>query len=132
MESTDRIIFYDGDCGFCNRSVQFVLDHEKSAVLHFAALQSAFAVGFFERHNIGKADLSTFYFWEAGRMYSKSTGALRLLKYLRFPWPWLGWLKIVPRSWRDVVYDWVAKRRLKFAPAQCALPDAAQRKRFLG
>lgn len=132
METTKRIIFYDGDCGFCNRSVQFVLDHEKSDVLHFAALQSGFALDFFEEHRLEKADLSTFYFWEDGHMYTKSSGALRLLKYLRFPWTLLRIFLLVPRFIRNAVYDWIAARRQRFAPAQCALPDAAQRRRFLG
>jgi len=132
MELKEQIIFYDGDCGFCNRSVQFVLDHEKSDVLRFAALQSAFALAFFETHQLGKADLSTFYFWENGCMYSKSSGALRLLKYLRFPWPLLRVAIVVPRFLRNAVYDWIAARRQQLAPAQCALPDPVQRRRFLG
>jgi len=33
-------MLYDGDCALCTGTVQFVLDHEKDAALHFAPLQS--------------------------------------------------------------------------------------------
>ena len=126
-----KIIFYDGDCGFCNRSVQFVLDHETSAVIYFAALQSDFSKDFFAKQDLPEPDLSTFYFWDEHRMYSKSDGALRVLKYLKFPWPLLRIGFIVPRFLRNAAYDWIARRRHRLANGFCALPTPEQRKRFL-
>jgi hypothetical protein len=37
------IIFYDGVCGLCDRSIQFIMLHDKKKVFRFAALQSEFA-----------------------------------------------------------------------------------------
>jgi predicted DCC family thiol-disulfide oxidoreductase YuxK len=33
------ILLYDGDCGFCNKSIQFFLSREKNNQMHFDALQ---------------------------------------------------------------------------------------------
>ena len=126
-----KVVFYDGDCGFCNRSVQFILDHEKGEELHFCALQSEIAQQFFLENGFPTPDLSTFYFWDGQHLFERSTGALRVCRYLRVPSSWLIVFLVVPRFIRDGVYNWIAKRRHKLANAQCALPTPGQRKRFL-
>lgn len=125
------IIFYDGDCGFCNKTVQFVLNHEKKSEIHFCALQSEFAIDFLKQHGITKIDLSTFYFWDTKKLYERSTAALKVLNYLRFPFTLgkIGW--ICPRFIRDAVYNMIAKRRARLAPSFCALPTPKQAVRFL-
>jgi predicted DCC family thiol-disulfide oxidoreductase YuxK len=131
MENENRkIIFYDGDCGFCNKSVQFILNHGKDIRIHFSALQSPFAKRFFAQNGLPKPNLSTFYFWD-NRMYSKSSGALRVLNYVKLPYSLgkIAW--IIPRFLRDCAYDGIAKRRHKLANGFCALPTAEDRLRFL-
>jgi len=125
------VVFYDGDCGFCNRTVQFVLDHERDSVLHFCALQSPAAQRFFEEHNFAQPDLSTFYFWNGERLFERSAAALKLTSYLKAPYSWLKIFLVVPRFIRDGVYNWIAKRRHKLAARQCALPTPEQQGRFL-
>ena len=63
-------------------------------------------------------------------MYSKSDGALQVLKYLKFPYRLMLAAFIVPQAVRDYVYDGIAKRRHKLAGGFCALPTPEQRKRF--
>jgi predicted DCC family thiol-disulfide oxidoreductase YuxK len=125
------IIFYDGDCGFCNKTVQFVLNHEKNHEIHFCALQSEFARSFFKQLGIEEIDLSTFYFWDTRKLNKRSTAALKVLNYLRFPFNLgkVGW--ICPRVIRDGIYSMIAKRRMRLAPAFCALPTPEQAVRFL-
>jgi len=125
------VLFYDGDCGFCNYSVQFVLDHERNTRVHFSALQSETAKLFFEDHQLPPPDLSTFYYWNGKQLYERSTGGLHVVKNLKAPYSWLSIFLIVPRFIRDGVYNWIAKRRHRFANQQCALPTPEQRKRFL-
>jgi len=55
------ILLYDGVCGLCNRSVQFILRHDRSAIFRFASLQSSFAAGILSRHGADPADLDTVY-----------------------------------------------------------------------
>lgn len=132
MKEMDRkVVFYDGDCGFCNRSVQFILDHEKGDELHFCALQSGIAQDFFQKREFPKPDLSTFYYWDGERLWERSSGALRVSRLLKWPWNWLSVFLIIPRFIRDGVYNAVAARRHKLANAQCALPTPEQRKRFI-
>jgi len=131
-ENFDRkIIFYDGDCGFCNRSVQFALNHEKNQEIYFCALQSNFSSEFFRLKKLPPADLSTFYFWDGEKLYQKSSGALRLLSFIRFPYRLLAVFKLIPKFIRDYVYDMIAKRRHQLSAGFCMLPTLEQRKRFI-
>lgn len=125
------IIFYDGDCGFCNKTVQFVLNNEKDQLIHFCALQSDFANRFLQMQGIHEIDFSTFYFWDGKKLNSRSTAALKVLNHLRFPFTLgkIGW--ICPRVIRDGLYNLIAKRRMRLAPAFCALPTPKQAVRFL-
>lgn len=125
------IIFYDGDCGFCNKTVRFVLNHEKNDTIQFSALQSDFAKNFFRQLGIEEIDFSTFYFWDTETLHKRSTAALKVLNYMRFPVTLgkIGW--IIPRFIRDAVYSAVAKRRMRLAGKFCVLPTPAQATRFL-
>lgn len=131
MELDEKIVFYDGECGFCNLSVQFVLNYEKNNEIHFSSLQSDYASAFFKSKNLPDPDLSTFYFYNNGVLFEKSTAALKVLPNLK----WylqigvIGW--IIPRFLRDKLYDFVAKRRKKLAKGFCVLPSAEQQQRFL-
>ena len=131
MELDRKIIFYDGECGFCNLSVQFVLNHERNNDIYFSSLQSDYASVFFKSLELPNPDLSTFYFFNNGVLFEKSTAALKVLPNLK----WylqiavIGW--IVPRFLRDKLYDFVAKRRKKLARGFCVLPTIEQQQRFL-
>ena len=132
VNSNDLIVFYDGECGFCNRTVAFVLRHDKSKRIRFASIQSDFTVNLFEQKRFKTPDLSTFYFLENGVLYKKSTAALRLLKYFLFPLSLLRAFWIIPRFIRDGIYNSIAKRRKGLSKGYCVVPRKEDVHRFLG
>lgn len=125
------IVFYDGDCGFCNRTVEYVLKYDSSDSILFCPIQSDFSENFFKQLGEPKPDLSTFYFYYNNRLYKKSTAALMLARFFSFPRNMLqaGW--IVPRFIRDAGYNFIAKRRHRLAKGECFVPDESQKKRFI-
>lgn len=127
----EKIVFYDGDCGFCNRSVQFVLENSKDKEILFAALQSSGANSFL-RAMLGKSpDLSTFYYYDGKELHQKSTAAMKLAKTFRFPHSALRLLILVPRFMRDFVYDKIAAKRHRLMKGFCVLPSEEDRRRFV-
>jgi predicted DCC family thiol-disulfide oxidoreductase YuxK len=126
-----KIVFYDGDCGFCNKSVQFILRHEKDKSLHFAPLQSSFAERYFTDNQVPQPDMSTFYFADGSNFLEKSDAALSVASHLKFPYSTLRFFWVIPQYLRDKIYDLVAKRRQKISSGFCVLPDKVDRKRFL-
>lgn len=125
-----QIVFYDGECGFCNRTVQFVLRHERRELLHFSALQSDYATAFFKERGL-TADFSTFYFFDGSQLHTRSTAALKVLTHLKWYWQFarIGWL--VPLKWRDGMYNFIAQRRKRIAGNYCVVPTQNQQQRFL-
>jgi predicted DCC family thiol-disulfide oxidoreductase YuxK len=104
----EAILFFDGYCGLCNASVQFVLQHEKSAQLTFAALQSSFAT---ERLRALQPLPDSLVLYANGIYYTESDAALCLCKYMKWYLRWLLVFLVVPPIVRNGVYRWIAKKR---------------------
>jgi predicted DCC family thiol-disulfide oxidoreductase YuxK len=130
------VLLYDGDCGFCAGSVQFVLRHEphdRRARLRFAPLQGAFGESVRQGRESG-AELQSV-LWVRGSdqsVLARSDAALEALAHLGGAWSLLATVgRLVPRVLRDAVYDQVARRRFELAAPACLLPTPEQRARFL-
>ncbi|MBN8246415.1 MAG: DUF393 domain-containing protein [Verrucomicrobia bacterium] len=123
------LLLYDGDCGLCHGAVRFVLRHERDAVIRFAALQSATGQAWTRQAGTG---MGTLLWIEAGEIHVRSDAVMLLARHLRWPWRWLGILRLVPRPLRDAGYDLVARHRMRwFGRATCDLPVTDNRDRFL-
>ncbi|SFT10512.1 Predicted thiol-disulfide oxidoreductase YuxK, DCC family [Sphingobacterium wenxiniae] len=125
------ILFYDGDCGFCDRTVQFMLNHEKDSSLRFSPLQSAFAEELFQAHAVTH-DFSSILVYHQGKFYRKSKAVILLTSFLKQPYLFLGSIgKCIPDRWADWMYEGIARRRKKLWPtASCVLPSPKDRQRF--
>lgn len=130
---SQTIILFDGVCNFCNTAVNFVIKRDKKSVLKFAPLQSEFAKKILINHHLSAEDLSTFLFIENNKIYTKSTAALKVCKYLEGLWSLLYGLIIVPKFIRNGIYNWIAKNRYQWFGKKevCMIPSADVRSRFL-
>lgn len=129
---------YDGVCGFCDQTVQFILRHDRGGSLRFAPLQSEFAAAVLARH-ASLRDLDSLVLVErmgaADEQVSlRSEAVLRLASYLGGRWRVAGMLRILPRFLRDAAYDLFARHRYRMFGRYeaCKLPAPEVRRRFLG
>lgn len=126
------ILFYDGECGLCARSVQWCLEHERAGVLRFAPLQGAtYAALALEAKPTG---LDTLVLLDEGRLWVRGDAVLRLLARCGAGWRLLAiCARIVPRCVRDACYRFVAGRRHAWfgAADRCRLPTSRESARFL-
>ena len=130
------VLLYDGVCGFCNKTVQMILDHDRRGSLRFAALQSDYAQRIVARHpELRGVDSVVFVEAAPGgeRVYARSDAALKVASYLGGFWKVFLAARIVPRRLRDYLYDLFARNRYKFFGRydQCMLPPPEVRSRFL-
>ena len=125
-----RIILFDGECNFCDASVQFIIKRDHGA-FHFASLQSKIGQQLVERFQLHGIDSVVLI--ENDRAYTKSTAALRITKQLYRLWPLCYLLIVVPKSFRDSMYNLIAKNRYKLFGKKdiCMLPSEKDRARFL-
>ena len=126
----ERIVFYDGDCGFCNTSVQLILKNRKKD-FYFIPLQADISHRIMAKFN-EEIKMNTLYLLEHGKLYKKSTAAIQVAKNLRKFYPIAFYVgMIVPRFLRDWIYDQIAKRRHKIKPGFCAMPLENEKMFFL-
>jgi predicted DCC family thiol-disulfide oxidoreductase YuxK len=125
------VILFDGVCNLCNGFVQFVIVRDPDGRFQFGPLQSEAA-----QHLLASAPPApgeSFVLIEDGRVFRRSTAALRILRHLRFPWPLSYAAILVPRPLRDAVYDVVARNRYRWFGRRdaCMVPTPEVHKRFL-
>ena len=121
-ESINIILFYDGECGFCNSSVQFVLNHQKTNTVYFASLQSKLAQDFLTKKGI-TIKLDTLYLFKNNTIYSKSSAVLCVTTELKFPFNFLVSFLIIPKFLRDFIYSQISKNRHKLNNGYCVIKN---------
>jgi len=130
------VLLYDGDCGFCAGSVQFVLRHEPASArprLAFAPLQGQFGTRIREQFpELAGVDSVVWYDPAIPAVRVRSAAALAATAHLGGLWAVVATLgRLVPRVLRDAVYDQIARRRFDIAAPACLLPTPEERARFL-
>ncbi|MHA6253459.1 thiol-disulfide oxidoreductase DCC family protein [Oceanobacillus sp. CAU 1775] len=128
----DTIVLFDGECNFCDSSVQFIIRRDPKETFKFASLQSDLGIELREKFQTPD-DMDSLVLIENNNIYYKSTAALRIAKHLKGLWKLSYIFTLVPRSIRDVAYNIIAKNRIKWFGTKnsCTLPTPETRSRFL-
>ena len=131
-------VLFDGECGFCDASVQWLLARDRRGRYRFGALQGASAAAVRLRHPELPPAEETMVLVEAPgtpfeRVRTRSDAALRILSGLGGLWRLAAAGRAIPPPLRDAAYRWVAKRRRRWFGRleSCRIPGAAERGRFL-
>ncbi len=126
------LLVYDGDCGFCARSIQFILRHEQRHDLLFVPRDSEFGKDLRRQFHLEAVESLL---WIAdGEAAIESGAVLNSAKYLGGIWATLAAVgALVPAFLRNAVYRFIARNRRRFSSsaAACLVPTAEQRARFL-
>lgn len=127
-----KIILFDGECHFCNKSVQFIIKRDPKAVFKFASLESEIGRQLIKKYRVPK-NVNSLILLDNNRYYSKSTAALKISKNLQGFWKYLYVFILIPKQVRDIVYQFVSKNRYKLFNKEtaCPIPTPEMKKRFL-
>jgi predicted DCC family thiol-disulfide oxidoreductase YuxK len=126
------MLVYDGSCGFCSRSIQFMLRHEQRHDLLFVTRDSE--MGQRLRRAWGLESVQSMLWIEGGQAFAKSAAVIKAAAYLGGWWSRLAVLgSFCPSFILNGVYRYIAKnrRRLSSDAAVCLAPNPDQRNRFL-
>lgn len=127
------VLLFDGVCNLCNASVQWVLLHDKKGIFKFAALQSETGQALLRQHGLDGQNFNTVVLVDQNRALLKSDVPLEITHKLGGFWQLFSVFKIIPKSIRDLVYDWVARNRYKWwgRRESCMLPRPEWKGRFV-
>lgn len=135
--ATQPVVFFDGECPLCNRSVAFLARHDVQGKLLFAHLQGSHARSNLAPDTVSVARDGSVVLLEpaSGRVSVRAEAVLRALAHASPRWRWLGAVAARPTLVRmlDVLYGFVARHRDEWFGRHdtCALPDASFRARFI-
>jgi predicted DCC family thiol-disulfide oxidoreductase YuxK len=129
------MLFYDGHCALCHRTVKFVLRHDRSgAAFRFAPLQGpTFHAHVPLEQRAGLPD-SVVVLTADRSLLVRSNAFLHILRRLGGGWKTLAAvLAVIPRPVRDMFYDFIARVRFRvFGTRQdwCPVTSPELRARF--
>ena len=133
----EHLVFYDGECGLCDRVVQRLLRWDKKKILAFAPLHGTTAQKLLRDLPSDQKTVDSMIFIEQYQsskrvVYTQGKAAFRIAWLMGGWWKALGWLFFLP-SW---LYNWgynlIARNRKWLMPqTECFVPPPAQNHRFL-
>lgn len=112
--------------------MRFVIDRDPERRFRFVAIQSEPGRVLATRFGIDPETPQTNAVVWGGRIFFKSDAALTVLRALPSTRP-LGWLKAVPRLFRDPAYDLIARNRYRIfgRTDACMIPGPEDGSRFV-
>lgn len=132
IHAVPPVLFFDGECGLCNRSVRWLMARDTRRVLRIAPLQGRLAA---QKQIAVPADYQDWAlaFWDEDGVHYESDATLRALARIGGPWRLARGLLLVPRAIRNGIYRWVARHRIRWfgRVEYCGLLSAEDRERLL-
>ncbi len=124
----ERIIIFDGVCGFCNKSIDILMRLDEEKIFKYTSLQGEYA----KKLDIPEGTQSIV-FYENKRLYYKSTAILKILRSLGGVWVFTNVFYLIPRFMRDFIYDMIAKYRYHIfgKTESCRMPKEGEKERFI-
>ena len=136
MESTEipqHIVLFDGVCNLCNGWVKFIIKNDPKIKFKFATLQSNSGKALLEQHRLTTDKLFSIVYLRNGKLFTRSSAALYILRDLSGLYSMAYCLIIVPKPFRDAIYDIIANNRYTWFGKMdsCMIPDESVMKRFI-
>lgn len=132
IDDSKYYVFYDGDCGFCNHWVQWILKNDKKDQFLFSALQSNFGQQFLWQRGLDRKQFNTIYLWKPNSFYLiKSEAVTKIAKILGGKYGLMASMNIFPKFLSDKIYDKFAENRQNLGSQKCLLPTEEERRKFI-
>lgn len=109
-----RIVFYDGNCGFCLFWVRVLLQADKKKTLMFSSLQSPLGQQTLLSMGLSTQNLTTLVYFSHNRYYTSSDAVIQIAREIHPVTRILVIFKLIPRKTRNKIYDLIARKRHLF------------------
>jgi predicted DCC family thiol-disulfide oxidoreductase YuxK len=126
------LVLFDGYCHVCSRFVRFILKFDRKRIFLFAPLTSSVGEFWEERFRLPES-VDSVVLIEKDTCLIKSDAILKIARRLGGLFRLFVIFRIIPKSWRDRLYDLIAKNRFRWFGRResCFLPAKEQQGRFL-
>lgn len=114
VPQNQNTLIYDSNCNLCMRIIRFLKWYERKPSMTFVSNNSEIARDLAKAYGLELDSLKSVILNCNGRVYSKSTAALKAANYLRGGWQLLSLFLLFPRPVRDCVYEVIARNRYRW------------------
>lgn len=107
------LVFFDGDCAMCHRSIRFLLRRSRAESFRFVPLQSLANTEWEKaiRKQFGHDLQTSLVVWRNGEFLNRSRAVLAISVALGFPWNLAAPMRLFPSALLDFGYAFVASNR---------------------
>lgn len=129
-----KIILFDGVCNLCDSAVQLIINNDKKDLFRFVALQSDLGQIIIKHLGIDTHKMDSIILYEPGlAYYLKADAALKIAKNLGGIYYFASLFSILPNSFNNYVYDYIARNRYKWFGKKdnCLIPTPELQGKFL-
>jgi len=129
----NAIVLFDGECMFCDSTVQYIIDHDPLGYYKFSPLQSSLGREILNSHNGIPENIDSIVLVEDSGAHYYSTAVLKIFSHLKLFGIFPSISLLLPKNIRDFFYKQFAKHsyRLFGKKDMCKLPTSEIRKRFI-
>jgi len=120
MDVSGPVLLFDGECGLCLRCVRLLLAKDRRGRLRFAPLQGEAAQRFLRERGLPTEDFDSVIFvlnWTKRLTVEplyRTDALLAAMQEAGGIWRAVTWLRVLPGTWRDGAYRWMARWRKRF------------------
>jgi predicted DCC family thiol-disulfide oxidoreductase YuxK len=127
------IVIFDGYCAMCSGFARFLLRHDRHGLFRLVPAQSALGRTLYVHYGLDPVDYETNILLADGVAWFKAEGSIRMAEQLGLPWRLAAVFRLLPCSWREALYDMVARNRLRIFGKRdvCYVSDPHYADRFL-
>jgi len=134
IPNNKKVILFDGLCNFCNDSVLKVIKYDVKNQFVFTSLQSDIGKEIIQYLGVDTSKVDSIILYEPNVAYDiKSTAALKIMNDFGGIWKLTQVFWIFPESFRNIIYDYIAKNRYKWFGKKeaCMIPSKEIQEKFL-
>jgi predicted DCC family thiol-disulfide oxidoreductase YuxK len=125
------IVLYDGDCAFCQRSIRFIHENDRSGTIRFLSLRHPLADQWLQQLGVNQLNLpDSLIFIHQRKVLTQADAVLQIGRMMGgafLPLSYLG--KLIP--FRNNLYGFISRHRRKIK-ANCPMPSPAFSAKVLG
>lgn len=114
FDDSAPVIVIDGTCALCTRGIGWLLQFDRARLFRIAPIQTRLGRALYLHYGYAPETYDTFMIIHQGKAFVRTDGYIETCRILGGAWKIFTLAKFIPASWRDKVYYWLDRNRIKW------------------